>query len=91
MAANRISATEASRSFSELLGRVKYGREEFLVEKGGVAFCRIVPVDGRPQLSIGEVAKLIAARGGDPGFADDIEEAVNLGNTLAIPQDPWTR
>jgi len=91
MAVHRISATEASRSFSELLSRVKYAGEEFLVERGGVPFCRIVAVDRKPCLTIGELARVVAARGIDPGFGDDVEEAIRLGNTPSVPQDPWKR
>lgn len=91
MAPQKISATEASRSFSDLLNRVKYAGEEFLVEKAGVPFCRIVPVEGQQPLTLGALARIIEERGGDTSFADAIEEAVNLGNAPAIPEDPWTR
>lgn len=89
MSVRKISATEASRSFSDLLNRVKYAGEQFLVEKGGVPFCRIVPVEGIPPLTIADLARLIAARGVDPGFAADIEDAINFGNTPSVPKDPW--
>jgi antitoxin (DNA-binding transcriptional repressor) of toxin-antitoxin stability system len=40
-----LTATEASRSFSELLHRVCYGGESFLVKKGNRLMARIVPVE----------------------------------------------
>ena len=40
-----ITATEASRSFSELLHRVCYGGESFTVKKGNRLMARIVPVE----------------------------------------------
>lgn len=89
MSEKRISATEASRAFSDLLGRVKYGGEEFLVERGGVPFCRIVPVEGKRRLTLGELARRVAARGGEARFADDVEEAIRLGNVPRVPEDPW--
>jgi antitoxin (DNA-binding transcriptional repressor) of toxin-antitoxin stability system len=42
-AAKKISATEAARSFSDVVARVRYRGEEFVVEKGGEAVCRISP------------------------------------------------
>ena len=40
-----VTATEASRSFSDLLHRVCYGGESFLVKKGHRLMARIVPVE----------------------------------------------
>ncbi len=40
---SRISATEAVRSFSELMNRVRYRGESFLVERGGKPICEIRP------------------------------------------------
>lgn len=39
-----ITATTASRSFSELLHRVCYGGESFVIKKGNRLMARIVPV-----------------------------------------------
>jgi len=39
----RISATEAVRSFSDLLNRVRYRGESFVVERGGKPICEILP------------------------------------------------
>ncbi len=59
-AARKISATEAARSFSEVLSRVRYRGEEFIVEKSGEPVCRIGPVrSASPRSTLGDVAKLI--------------------------------
>ena len=42
--ATSISATQAARSFSDILARVRYRGEEFLIEKGGEPVCRLTPV-----------------------------------------------
>jgi len=39
-----ITATEASRAFSELLHRVCYGGESFVIKKGSRLMARITPV-----------------------------------------------
>jgi antitoxin (DNA-binding transcriptional repressor) of toxin-antitoxin stability system len=38
-----ISATEAVRSFSELMNRIRYRGESFVVERGGKPICEILP------------------------------------------------
>ncbi|MDX1975325.1 MAG: hypothetical protein SFT92_06575 [Rickettsiales bacterium] len=40
-----ITATEASRSFSDLLHRVCYGGESFIIKKGSRLMAKIGPVD----------------------------------------------
>jgi antitoxin (DNA-binding transcriptional repressor) of toxin-antitoxin stability system len=39
----RISATETARRFSELMNRVRYRGESFVVERGGRPICEILP------------------------------------------------
>ena len=55
---SRISATEAVRSFSELMNRVRYRGESFLVERGGKAICEIHPA-GPAKFSGAEFANLL--------------------------------
>ncbi len=42
-AARRVSATEAARNFSEILNRVRYRGERFLIERGGVTIGELRP------------------------------------------------
>jgi prevent-host-death family protein len=92
MRSKRVSATEASRSFSELVNRVRYAGEEFVVEKGGEPVCRIVPVAEKPALTLGDLARLVSGSGPDLELADAIEEAVARGNAPStLPDDPWQR
>lgn len=44
MASNVISATEATRHFSDLLNKVKYQGESFDIKRGREVVARIVPV-----------------------------------------------
>jgi antitoxin (DNA-binding transcriptional repressor) of toxin-antitoxin stability system len=55
---SHISATDAVRSFSELMNRVRYRGESFIVERGGKPICEILPARP-PQFSGGELAKLL--------------------------------
>ncbi|HEY1968272.1 MAG TPA: type II toxin-antitoxin system prevent-host-death family antitoxin [Pseudonocardia sp.] len=81
----RWTATEASRSFSELLSRVAAG-ESIEIDRHGQVVALLTPV--RPRFVSGSAlldrfANLPAA---DAEFADDVE---GLGKTLAPFSDPW--
>lgn len=41
---SEITATEAARRFSEVVNRVRYRNETFVVKRGGEPVCEIVPV-----------------------------------------------
>jgi hypothetical protein len=43
MASRIVSATDAARGFGELLARVRYRRESFLIRKGRVVVARLEP------------------------------------------------
>lgn len=70
-----ITATELARSLSDVLNRVKYRGERFVVQKNGELVATIVPVAGDPPGTT--VKELIAKIGNLPpvggGFADDLE------------------
>jgi prevent-host-death family protein len=55
---SRISATEAARSFSELMNRVRYRGESFIVERSGKPICEILPARP-PKFTGAELAKLL--------------------------------
>jgi len=57
---SRISATDAVRSFSELMNRVRYRGESFIVERGGKPICEILPTRP-PQFTGAELAKLLGS------------------------------
>ncbi len=54
----RISATETVRRFSELMNRVRYRGESFVVERGGKPICEILPAQP-PKFSGRELADLL--------------------------------
>jgi antitoxin (DNA-binding transcriptional repressor) of toxin-antitoxin stability system len=53
----RISATEASRNFSDILNRAQYRGESFEVVRGGEVIARIEPAV-KKQLTVGEFREL---------------------------------
>ena len=55
---SRISATKAARSFSELMNRVRYRGESFVIERGGKPICEILPASP-VKFTGGDLASLL--------------------------------
>jgi antitoxin (DNA-binding transcriptional repressor) of toxin-antitoxin stability system len=84
----KLTATEAARNFSEILNRVRYGRETFVILRGGEAVCRLSPVDPAPAPSLRDVLELLKSVGSpDDKFADDLE-AIQAEQPPVSPS-PW--
>lgn len=83
----RITATEASRNFSEILNRARYGGEAFLVERNGEAVAEI-----RPPPRKGSLAAFIDFLENtplpDPDFRRDMEQII-AARKRDFPRDPW--
>ena len=85
----RLTATEASRSFSELLNRVRYRGETFIIERGGELVCELRPA--APRVFTG--ADLITLLRSLPPID---EEYLNIVEKVArsqplLPESPWER
>ncbi len=84
---HRISATELARRVGDVLGRIRYRGDSFLVERNGELVARVVPVVEHPAATLREALEAWnGASTGDPTFADDLErvDAADLP-----PEDPW--
>jgi prevent-host-death family protein len=72
---SRISATEAARSFSDLLNRVRHRGEQYVVEHGGEPICRIVPA-GPTRFTLADLAQLMeTAPKPDAGYERGSQES----------------
>ena len=86
---SRISATLAARTFSDVLGRVRYRGETFVVERGGEAVCRIVPAGAR-TCTVRDLAGVLGAvPHPDAGYLDAVEDAIR--RQPKMPKSPWPR
>ena len=78
-----ISATELSKRLSDILNRVKYRGERFVIQRNGEAVALIFPVSAKPGIT---AIELIAQAGNlkfpGGGFGDDLE-AVQSAQPLA--------
>lgn len=84
---HRISATELARTLGDVLARIRYHRDSFLVERNGDVVARLAPVpEGAPTTLREALAAWRAAGPPDSEFADALE----LVNDLDWPPDePW--
>jgi hypothetical protein len=82
----RITATELARKLGDVLGKIRYRSDSFLVERNGEAIARISPIAGRPGGSLREGLRAWQeAAPGDPRFAEDLE---NVNRADRPPRSP---
>jgi prevent-host-death family protein len=83
----RISATELARRLGDVLGRIRYRGDSFVVEKNGDPVARLVPVPGKSLTTVREALTAWRAAGKpDRTFAVDLER---IGAADAPPVNPW--
>jgi len=84
-----VSATEAARTFSELLNRVRYRGESFVVERAGESVCRIAPASAPPRTLADLVRVLKDTARPDPDYLATVTHAVK--RQPRPPKNPWGR
>jgi antitoxin (DNA-binding transcriptional repressor) of toxin-antitoxin stability system len=82
-----VSATEAARSFSELLDRVCYRGETFVIERGGEPVCEISHVKPIRFTGADFLTLLHSLPKPDPAFWNAVEKATT--QAPAVPESPW--
>lgn len=84
---HRITATELARNVGDVLGRIRYRGDSFLVERNGEVVARITPAPGQPRMTVREAAALWRASADeDDDFASDLER---VDQDDLPPEDPW--
>ena len=82
-----ISATDLVRKLGDVLARIRYRGDSFLIERNGDPVARLGPVVEAPTVSAGEaLSAWLGAAPADPAFAQDLEE---VGRADAPPESPW--
>jgi antitoxin (DNA-binding transcriptional repressor) of toxin-antitoxin stability system len=82
----RITASALARRLADVLGRVRYGGETFLVERHNVPIARIGPAAGTRASLAEAAAAWRTAADSDESFADDLER---VGAADRAPRNPW--
>lgn len=84
---HRISATDLARGLGDVLGRIRYRGDTFVVERNGEPVARIGPI---AEAGVATVREAFTAWGeplpDDPGFGDDLAA---VDDADAPPEDPW--
>jgi len=88
-ASRRVSATEAARRFSDLLNRVRYRGETFIIERGGEPVGELRPASPRRMTGADLAFLLRSLPPVDDGFAEAVEEGIR--NQPSLPESPWER
>jgi antitoxin (DNA-binding transcriptional repressor) of toxin-antitoxin stability system len=83
---HRISATELARRLGDVLGRIRYRGERFVVERNGAPVARLEPVAGVPAVTLREALAVWESGGPDPEFATALER---IGDSDRPPENPW--
>jgi hypothetical protein len=82
-----VSATHAARSFSELLDRVCYRGESFVIERGGELVCEMSRVRP-PHFTGADFLTLVhSLPKPDRRFWDMVKKATRQKST--VPESPW--
>lgn len=83
----RIPASLLVRRLADVLGRVRYRGDTFLVERHNIPIARIGPASGatRPPLS-DAIRGWMGGATSDPSFADDLERVTAADRP---PRNPW--
>jgi len=83
-----ITATEAARSFSDLLNRVRYRGETFRIVRSGEDVAELRAASRQSRITLRELFDKVKARKPkDTDFADDLEQIQAEQTTLS--DDPW--
>ena len=85
----KITATELARSLSDILSRVQYRSESFVIERNGQTVATLKPPDGKPPITLGKLFSRLRERHGPlEGFADDLK-AVQASQEKIGPPPEW--
>ena len=81
-----IAATQAARSFSEILNRVKFKGEKFIIERGGKPVAQIEPI--LTTKAVKSLKELMAFLGKLPRLGDELDSFAEDLNILVANQPP---
>jgi antitoxin (DNA-binding transcriptional repressor) of toxin-antitoxin stability system len=83
----KVSATDAARNFSEILNRVRYRGESFLIERGGEVICEIRPTGTTRFTGRDLVALFKSLPPVDEDYLDAVEQITR--SQPRLPESPW--
>ena len=86
----RISATDLSRSLSDVLSRVRYREERFVIERNGETIALLSPLGPGRRTTMRQLVELVKdIPRPDDGFADDVEAEALRASQQQAELPPW--
>ncbi|MEM0965209.1 MAG: hypothetical protein AAGJ81_03530 [Verrucomicrobiota bacterium] len=80
-----VSSTKAARNLGDLLARIRYRGDSFLLTKNETPIAELRPAPGRGG-TVTELRAALARLPRDASFADDLS---SVNETDQLPSDPW--
>lgn len=89
----KITVTQAVRTFSEIIGQVRFQRESFILTKGGKPVAEIRPLPSTGPVRLADLPAVLESlphldSKEVESFARDLESSREQINKLK-PRDPW--
>lgn len=81
-----VTATDLARNLGDVLARVRYRNESFLVERNGRAVARVVPVEPDRTATLAGALDAWSSGPVDTGLADILE---HVGRADEPSGNPW--
>jgi prevent-host-death family protein len=86
----KITATELARNLSDILNRVRYKGEQFIVERNGEPVATLGPPAPGQELTVADfLRRLGTLEWPDEDFASDLEEVQVQANQLRVEPPDW--
>lgn len=84
-----ITATDLARSLSDILNRVRYKGENFVIQRKGEPIATLAPIGPTPGVTLRDLAEALGnLTPVGEGFADDLEAIQASQPKLEAPQLP---
>ena len=84
----KVQATELARSLSDILNRVHYRGESFVIERNGRPVARLGPAEPQEGPTLRELVDVLERFPAlDKDFADDLEAVQSSQPKIGLP--PW--
>ena len=85
--ATRIAATRLARGLGDVLGRIRYRGESFLIERNGVLVARIGPVAPETPPRLRDIVEAWSCVEADAEFARDLAAVAAAAAPARDPRD----
>jgi len=82
-----VTTTEAARHLGDLLSRVRFRNEHFILTKNEKPVAELSPADGSGTATWGELCRSVEKLPMDSTFADDLEKVNRSDRVLNNPWD----